>query len=146
MLSRSFSVLAQSSRLLNMPSNEGVALSHRTDPFKVLVIGGSYGGLASIVNLLDLCNSRSPRTAAVPPPITSTTKVPIDITIVDERDGFCEHFPKTMVSHRQLISGNYSSFDFGTSRPCIKIFCTQGMDKIRRYSGLEECPRPPWEC
>ncbi|KAK3939180.1 hypothetical protein QBC46DRAFT_388427 [Diplogelasinospora grovesii] len=65
--------------------------SHATNtPFKVLVIGGSYGGLSTALNLQDLCSGRAPRCG----PQTQTEEqrsqpnVAVDITVVDERDGF----------------------------------------------------------
>lgn len=77
------------SRLFSiMPSNEGPNVLHAVP--KVLVIGGSYAGLAATVNLIDLCDGKQPRFSS-----TSTeeqlpnTKLPVDITIVDERDGYC---------------------------------------------------------
>ncbi|KAL2429475.1 Oxidoreductase OXR1 [Exophiala dermatitidis] len=71
-----------------MPSNEGLGLAGRANPFKVLILGGSYGGLAAALNLLDLCNGRPARfTAATAEPFTHG-KIPVDITIVDERDGY----------------------------------------------------------
>ncbi|KAI5290515.1 hypothetical protein KEM52_000433, partial [Ascosphaera acerosa] len=58
-------------------------------PAKVLVVGGSYAGLATIVNLLDLCNGLPPRFAyEKDPQVDSAKKTAVDITLVDERDGF----------------------------------------------------------
>ncbi|KAK5072501.1 hypothetical protein LTR64_005026 [Lithohypha guttulata] len=59
---------------------------HTPRPQRVLIIGGCYAGLAAATNLLDLCEGRAPRFA----PTSEILKrdVPIDITIVDERDGF----------------------------------------------------------
>ncbi|KAI1393319.1 FAD/NAD(P)-binding domain-containing protein [Hypoxylon trugodes] len=45
------------------------------NPYKVLIAGGCYGGLAAVVNLLEKCD-------------TIEDPIPLDITIVDERDGF----------------------------------------------------------
>lgn len=63
-------------------------------PFKVLVIGGSYGGLSAALNIQDLCCGRAPRCGEPPkegePPLEHF-QVAVDITIVDERDGFCAH-------------------------------------------------------
>lgn len=57
-------------------------------PFRVLVVGGSYAGLAATLNLLDLCNGKAPRFT---PDIEHTPRpVSIKITLIDERDGFCE--------------------------------------------------------
>lgn len=58
-------------------------------PFRVLIVGGSYGGLSAAVNLLDLSRGRNPRMASDAYSHHPDLKhVPVDITIVDERDGF----------------------------------------------------------
>ncbi|KAK1141907.1 hypothetical protein N8T08_008420 [Aspergillus melleus] len=57
-------------------------------PFKVLVVGGSYAGLAATLNLLDLCQGRRRRFSLDPADEGPQRKVPVQITIVDERDGF----------------------------------------------------------
>lgn len=62
-------------------------------PFKVLVVGGSYGGLSAALNLQDLCRGKAPRCGPEPDKIQYDSEklhIPIDITIVDERDGFCK--------------------------------------------------------
>jgi hypothetical protein len=57
---------------------------------RVLIAGGSYGGLATALNLLDLGDGISPRMAYEPVEHhPDVPKVDYDITIVDERDGFC---------------------------------------------------------
>jgi len=56
---------------------------------RVLIAGGSYGGLATALNLLDLGDGLSPRMAYEPVEHhPDVPKVDYDITIVDERDGF----------------------------------------------------------
>ena len=69
-------------------------------PFKVLVLGGCYGGLSAALNLLDLSEGRAARqgNGAVP---GHDGKIPVDITIVDERDGYCmfEFLTKLAVQH-----------------------------------------------
>lgn len=61
-----------------------------TAPFRFLIVGGSYSGLSSALNLVDICNGRSPRMSQDPYPHHPEFKhIPVDITIVDERDGFC---------------------------------------------------------
>ena len=80
-----------------MPS-ESPATPEKT--FQVLVLGGSYAGLAATVNLLDLCRGKACRFAAryggtnnaEPYCGEGKSKVPVRITIVDERDGFCRFF------------------------------------------------------
>ncbi|EXJ79477.1 hypothetical protein A1O1_08741 [Capronia coronata CBS 617.96] len=71
-----------------MPSNEGLGATGRMRPFKVLILGGSYGGLGTALNLLDLCNGRSARFSAAQVEPHDHGKIPVDITIVDERDGY----------------------------------------------------------
>lgn len=46
------------------------------NPYRVLIAGGCYGGLAVAINLLEKCD-------------TIESPIPVEITIVDERDGFC---------------------------------------------------------
>ncbi|KAK4162359.1 hypothetical protein QBC43DRAFT_215319 [Cladorrhinum sp. PSN259] len=65
-------------------------------PFRVLIVGGSYAGLSAALNLQDLCSGKSPRCGPAPKPAegaepASSSSLPqfdIDITIIDERDGF----------------------------------------------------------
>lgn len=58
---------------------------------KVLVIGGCYGGLSAALNLLDLCNGRRARQDRAPKDekAAPVPNINVQITIVDERDGFC---------------------------------------------------------
>jgi hypothetical protein len=65
-------------------------------PFRVLILGGSYGGLSTALNLLDLSQHKAPRCGKKVEETEGSGVVPvrppnptIDITIVDERDGFC---------------------------------------------------------
>ncbi|KAG9964769.1 FAD/NAD(P)-binding domain-containing protein, partial [Aureobasidium melanogenum] len=70
-----------------MPSNEGPNIVQAIPRF--LVIGGSYAGLAATVNLIDLCDGKQPRfTSASTEEESPKVKLPVDITIVDERDGY----------------------------------------------------------
>lgn len=61
---------------------------------RVLVAGCAYGGIAVVVNLLDLCLGKPARGAPNKVPHELALKgVPIDIHIVDERDGYREFRP-----------------------------------------------------
>lgn len=72
-----------------MPSNDGaLAIAH---PFRVLIIGGSYGGLAAALTLIDLCQGRLPRFNSNPGVIPPQHRIPVKITVVDERDGYCKN-------------------------------------------------------
>ncbi|KAF2456378.1 hypothetical protein BDY21DRAFT_49049 [Lineolata rhizophorae] len=72
-------------------SASGVSSQHKTDQvFNILVVGCSYGGLATVVNLLDLCNREVSRFSiyAALPESPVQRAIATRITIVDERDGF----------------------------------------------------------
>ncbi|KAJ5578799.1 uncharacterized protein N7459_007763 [Penicillium hispanicum] len=69
-----------------MPSNDGVPVVPRS--FRVLVIGGSYGGLAAALNLSDLSRGRRARFDSNPNSTLPSHRIPIQITVVDERDGY----------------------------------------------------------
>lgn len=59
---------------------------------RVLVAGCAYGGIAVVVNLLDLCLGKPARGAPNKVPHELALKgVPVDIHIVDERDGYREY-------------------------------------------------------
>lgn len=72
-----------------MGSLEGLQI---TQPFKVLVAGGSYGGLSAALNLQDFCQGLAPRCGPKPAEGEDVEASPfaVDITVVDERDGYCE--------------------------------------------------------
>ncbi|KAK0653389.1 hypothetical protein DIS24_g6132 [Lasiodiplodia hormozganensis] len=65
-------------------------------PYKVLVVGGSYAGLSASLNLLDLCHGKAPR--FLPDTPAPSQKIPVEITVVDERDGFL-HLISTPLAH-----------------------------------------------
>ena len=72
-----------------MPSVDCVATGA-----KVLVLGGSYGGLAAALNLLDLCAGKPARFAPSSTEKSAAPKratIPIQIKVVDERDGYCRY-------------------------------------------------------
>jgi hypothetical protein len=56
---------------------------------KILVLGGSYGGLSTAVNLLRLCRGTTDSTENIPGALMSP-ELNVEIKIVDERDGYCE--------------------------------------------------------
>lgn len=57
------------------------------------MIGGSYGGLAAALALIDLSHARVPRFTYDPEAKPPTYRIPIQITVVDKRDGYCR-FPQ----------------------------------------------------
>lgn len=83
-----------------MPSNDGVPTVARS--FRVLIIGGSYGGLAAALTLIDLSRGRPARFNYSPDATPPSHRIPIQITIVDERDGYCMP-PSPLPSHHLQI-------------------------------------------
>jgi hypothetical protein len=55
----------------------------------VLVIGGSYAGLAATITLLDLCRGKLSTGSVLPEGLDAKFQTPVQIKLVDERDGFC---------------------------------------------------------
>jgi hypothetical protein len=81
-----------------MPSVQELEIPGDVTPVKILIIGGSYGGLSVALNLLDLCNGKQARFTASGEEKAAAKElqhiVPVEIKIVDERDGFCKKNPK----------------------------------------------------
>lgn len=71
-----------------MPSNDFVRTVSRS--FRVLVIGGSYGGLSAALALIDLSQGRLTRFNYNDDAKAPTHRIPIQITVVDKRDGYCK--------------------------------------------------------
>ncbi|KAI6466472.1 hypothetical protein MCOR06_011432 [Pyricularia oryzae] len=66
-----------------------MTVSAQSSPYKVLVVGGSYAGISAVLNLIDLCTGKTPRCGArVDDSEASKIPIDVDVTIVDERDGF----------------------------------------------------------
>lgn len=80
---------------------ESMSLNHKEEPVRLLVLGGSYGGMAAALNFADLCAEKSSRFTLAN--VRPGHKIPVDITIVDERDGYCTHkypfFHESLYSH-----------------------------------------------
>lgn len=59
-------------------------------PHRILVVGCAYGGIAAIVNLLELSNGKA-RQPIYPGPDFKGAKSRrgVEVTVIDERDGYC---------------------------------------------------------
>ncbi|KAL4806919.1 hypothetical protein BDV18DRAFT_160082 [Aspergillus unguis] len=57
-------------------------------PFRVLIVGGSYAGLAAALNLVDLCHGRRHRFSITERDNGTRKRIPVQVTLVDPRDGF----------------------------------------------------------
>lgn len=93
-----------------------------TKPTKVLIVGASYAGLAAATNLLDLGEGRPQRFYPIEEP--PTTEFPLEIIIVDERDGYYH----VIGSPLALASSNFAERSWtrfedvpGLQHPAIKF-------------------------
>ncbi|KAB8232458.1 putative pyridine nucleotide-disulfide oxidoreductase AMID-like [Aspergillus alliaceus] len=115
-----------------MPSNE--ALTPLLRQFRVLIAGGSYGGLSAALTLIDLSKGRLARFNFIADAKPPQHQIPIHITVVDERDGFyhligspkalaCDKFasktwtkfndiPALKSSNLQIVRGSINNVDF----------------------------------
>jgi hypothetical protein len=60
-------------------------------PYRVLIAGGAYGGVSAAVNILDLSLGRFARLDLDKVPAEEAQDgIPVEIHIVDERDGYCK--------------------------------------------------------
>lgn len=66
------------------------------NPYRVLIAGGCYSGLSAAVNLIRKCDS------------PSDSPIPVAITIVDERDGYCMSARVLAVSPCFVVSLSYT--------------------------------------
>ncbi|KAI3392537.1 hypothetical protein diail_5548 [Diaporthe ilicicola] len=100
-------------------------------PFKVLILGGCYGGLSAALNLLDLSEGPAERTGSGP-----DGKIPIELTIVDEKDGFYDAYAaKAWVNYEDIpalktpkltvVQGKVTSVDPSSKRAMVLEAATQ---------------------
>lgn len=85
-------------------------LSHLTisNPHRVLIVGCAYGGISAVLNLLDYSQGKA-RPSVYPGPDFKGTKSTrgIEITVIDERDGYCASLSNPTLAER------FSSFATG---------------------------------
>lgn len=113
----SFSLRLQSATLrhysLLSPTNPELRMGDHFDstsafePFKVLVLGGCYGGLSAALNLIDLAEGRAARQGSGVAP-GHNGKIPVEITVVDERDGYCMFFHFSFLSKFCVLASGRS--------------------------------------
>ncbi len=72
------------------------SLPDSTAPLRIFIAGGSYAGLSTALNLLDLADGRKPRMSGDEqyPHHEDLKNTNLEITIADERDGFCTSSPR----------------------------------------------------
>jgi len=61
-----------------------------SNPNRVLVVGCAYGGISTVVNLLELSQGKA-RQSVYPGPDFKGARSNrgVEITVIDERDGYC---------------------------------------------------------
>ncbi|KMU77348.1 hypothetical protein CISG_06389 [Coccidioides immitis RMSCC 3703] len=90
-VARLFSQYSKRFLLSMMHTSARSPIASSRTPYRVLVAGGSYAGLSATLNLLDLCHGNPTRFSAARSPEVATSsneRLPVQITIVDERDGY----------------------------------------------------------
>ncbi|KAL4999356.1 hypothetical protein BDV10DRAFT_184513 [Aspergillus recurvatus] len=96
-------------------------------PFKVLILGGSYAGLAAALNLVDLCHGRRHRFSITEGDNGTGKRIPVQVTIVDPRDGYYH-----LIGQPLALSSQESAESFWikyTDIPALQtpeIRCVQG--------------------
>lgn len=66
-------------------------------PPRILVIGAAYGGLSTVMNLLNLCDGKPQLHCPLPLPSVKAPKIAPLISMLDERDGICEFLLSILV-------------------------------------------------
>ena len=68
-------------------SLEGLSLG---SPHRILVVGCAYGGISAVLNLLDFAQGKSRQSVYPGPDFNGAqSRRGVDITVIDERDGYC---------------------------------------------------------
>ncbi|KAH8589395.1 hypothetical protein B0O99DRAFT_692625 [Bisporella sp. PMI_857] len=137
-----------------MPSLETLSIQDdAARATKVLVIGGSYGGLAAALNLLDMCAGRPARFAGA----TAADKleegkpktiIPIEIKVVDERDGYYHLIGSPLaLAEKAYAAKAWQKFNnlaaFRTSElsyiqgSVVSVDCKSKIATIKAHSGEE---------
>jgi len=65
-------------------------------PWRILIVGAAYGGITALMHFIDLCNGkqRPDHRTDVPKFEGAIPERGVDVTVLDERDGFCTyHLP-----------------------------------------------------
>lgn len=82
---------------------------------RVLVIGGAYAGLSAVIHLLELANGgeHRPTSVTLPPVTGKPLRTSVQITMVDERDGFCKSCSDP-VSYLIILHEIYEIYSYTT--------------------------------
>ncbi|EPE08259.1 pyridine nucleotide-disulfide oxidoreductase [Ophiostoma piceae UAMH 11346] len=118
--------------------------NNASTPFKVLVVGGSYSGLAAALNLSDMCLGKTARASvSYQDKVEPVDPIHAEITVVDERDGFYHvigsplvfasktYAEKAWVTYKEIpalqaspniktVHGSVTSVDFAAKKATVK--------------------------
>ena len=112
-----------------MSSTTNVDSPQGDRPHHVVVVGGSYAGLSAIVHLLALADGRKLPTGDNPlTGLDVRLRRRLDLTLIDERDGFCTPRFFLLSHHHDRISRR---------RACMHCRHTQHASPVSRVA----CPK-----
>jgi hypothetical protein len=102
---------------MRMPSiTDTMGSMSLSSPHRVLVVGCAYGGVSAVVNLLEYANGKG-RQSVYPGPEFKGTKSRrgVEVTVIDERDGYCASFSLSPTS-RGIVT--FRSASSPLTEPC----------------------------
>ena len=115
-------------------------------PHRVLIVGCAYGGIAALVNLLDLERGKA-RESWYPLPDFKgqKSKNGIEITVIDERDGYCRSPSIRLLSPKILPLPRFAN-TFAQSTPwgapLAHVAPKHTASMWKRFSHINEFRRP----
>ena len=122
-------------RSYKMGIKQEYSVKESISPVKVLVVGGSYGGLAAALNLLDLCKGKQGRCSRdVEAADGLRVNVPIQIKFVDERDGYCK---SAILERAELVLTRFRPLDRIPSCTRLGRICCEVMGQIRKLASFK---------
>ncbi|TPX07361.1 uncharacterized protein E0L32_002169 [Thyridium curvatum] len=118
-------------------------------PYRVLVIGGAYAGLSAALSICDMAAGRPARTSGEPIKAKTPLANGVDVTIVDERDGYYHLIgtPLALASNEYAEKAWVRYADVGAlQRPNIRVVqgSAQSVDPTARKALILKsgCDKP----
>lgn len=111
-----------------------------SSPHRVLIVGCAYGGISALVNLLDLSQGKARDTVYPVPNLQGKkSKNGVDITVIDERDGYCQ---STCCLHFVYIVWLTSELVHSVGAPLAHVTPQHTSKMWKRFSHLNELQHP----
>ncbi|KAL4776970.1 hypothetical protein BDW60DRAFT_175174 [Aspergillus nidulans var. acristatus] len=99
----------------------------QAQPFKILILGGSYAGLAAALNLVDLCHGRRHRFSITEGDNGTGKRIPVQVTIVDPRDGYYHLIGQPLaLSSQEFAESFWIKYTEIPALQTPEIHCVQG--------------------